>query len=385
MASFRKRNDKWEYRVRFKEMGKYKETSKGGFKTKKEAQLAAAKVEEKIANGVNMQDSNITFNDYMYEWLNTYKKGNISPGTFRIYEKNIRLYISPNLGNIKLKNLTRIQYQRFVNMLLQQLNKKTVKIIHATMHNALEVALHELEIIHKNPTAKVQLKEVQIPDKKDILKCYDVDELNSFLNYVLINKTNFKYYALFAFLSRTGLRIGECLALQWDDINLNTYQLHINKTLTSTTRTDCIKFGPPKNKNSIRTITLDTSTINLLEKIKIEQSKNSSKYGKYYHEYNFIFTHKNNSCMLHTGILKFLQRACAEGHHKYITLHGFRHTHAVHLLQSGANIKYVSERLGHSTIDMTANVYLHVTKSMEKTSLQQYDEFLKSCGQFVGN
>ncbi|MEH7150542.1 site-specific integrase [Bacillus thuringiensis] len=385
MASFRKRNDKWEYRVRYKEMGKYKETSKGGFKTKKEAQLAAAKVEEKIANGVNMQDSNITFNDYMTEWLNTYKKGNVSPGTFRVYEKNIRLYISPNLGNIKLKNLTRIQYQRFVNMLLQQLNKKTVKIIHATIHNALEVALNELEIIHKNPTAKVQLKEAHIPDKKDIFKCYDIDELNSFLNYILLHKANFKYYALFAFLSRTGLRIGECLALQWDDINLNTYQLHITKTLTSTTRTDCIKFGPPKNKNSIRTITLDTSTINLLEKIKIEQSKSLSKYGKYYHEYNFIFTHENNSCMLHTGILKFLQRACAEGNHKYITLHGFRHTHAVHLLQSGANIKYVSERLGHSTIDMTANVYLHVTKSMEKTSLQQYDEFLQSCGQFVGN
>nr|MBR9646340.1 tyrosine-type recombinase/integrase [Streptococcus sp. 11-4097] len=65
-------------------------------------------------------------------------------------------------------------------------------------------------------------------------------------------------------------------------------------------------------------------------------------------------------------------------------LHGFRHTHAVHLLQSGANIKYVSERLGHSSIDMTANVYLHITKSMEETAVNQYDEFLKSRGQIVG-
>ncbi|MGR5991697.1 Arm DNA-binding domain-containing protein [Bacillus paranthracis] len=74
MASFRKRNDKWEYRIRYKERGKFKETSKGGFKTKKEAQLAAAKIEEKIASGVNMQSSNMTFHDYMYEWLETYKK-----------------------------------------------------------------------------------------------------------------------------------------------------------------------------------------------------------------------------------------------------------------------------------------------------------------------
>lgn len=88
--------------------------------------------------------------------------------------------------------------------------------------------------------------------------------------------------------------------------------------------------------------------------------------------------------MLHTGTLKFLQRVCKESEQKYITLHGFRHTHAVHLLQSGANLKYVSERLGHSTIDMTANVYLHVTKSMEETSVNQYDDFLKSRGQIVG-
>lgn len=108
------------------------------------------------------------------------------------------------------------------------------------------------------------------------------------------------------------------------------------------------------------------------------------KNGKYYKEYNFVFTHEDNSCMLHPATLKFLQQACKKGNLKYITLHGFRHTHAVHLLQSGANLKYVSERLGHSSIDMTANVYLHITKSIEETAVNQYDEFLKSRGQIVG-
>ncbi|MDO6632429.1 site-specific integrase [Bacillus thuringiensis] len=384
MASFRKRNDKWEYRIRYKEMGKYKETSKGGFKTKKEAQLAAAKIEEKIANGVNMQSSNVTFHDYMYQWLETYKKGSISSGTYKIYEKNIRLYILPAFGDMKLKDLTRIRYQKFINKLLENLTKKTVKTIHATIHQALEIAVNELEIISKNPSTKVKIQERHVLNKKHIVKCYDIDELDSFLNYILIQKESFKYYSLFMFLSRTGLRIGECLALQWEDIDFNTKSLHITKTLLSTTRTNSIIFGPPKNKNSVRTITIDISTVNLLKKIKIEQTKNILKYGKYYQNYNFIFTHEDNSCMLHTGTLKFLQRVCKESEHKYITLHGFRHTHAVHLLQSGANIKYVSERLGHSTIDMTANVYLHVTKSMEETSVNQYDDFLKSRGQIVG-
>ncbi|MEK4418260.1 site-specific integrase [Bacillus sp. FSL K6-0268] len=384
MASFRKRNDKWEYRIRYKEMGKYKETSKGGFKTKKEAQLAAAKIEEKFANGVDVNNHNITFNDYMYEWLDTYKKGTVSERTYIIYRKNIRLFILPTFGNLKLKDLTRVKYQKFINSLLKTRSKQTVSLINATMHNALEIAVNELEILTKNPTNKICIKEHNIIDKRSEIKCFDIDELKSFLDYVLNEQATFKYYSLFMFLSRTGLRIGECLALQWDDIEFNKKQIYINKTLITTQRNDLIKFGPPKNKSSIRILTLDDSTLSLLKQVKIEQAKNILRNGKYYQNYNFVFTNEDNSCILRASTLVFLKEACKKGGFEYITLHGFRHTHAVHLLQSGANIKYVSERLGHSTINMTADVYLHVTKSMEETSVNQYDEFLKSRGQIVG-
>ncbi|MDR4971653.1 site-specific integrase [Bacillus toyonensis] len=385
MASFRKRKDKWEYRVRYKELGKYKETSKGGFKTKKEAQLAAAKVEEKLASGIGINISNLTFNTYMYEWLDTYKKGTISEQTYKVYKKNIRLYILPAFGNIKLKDLTRVKYQKFINDLLKKLSKQTVLLINSTMHNALEIAVNELEILTKNPTNKISIKEHKVIDNQKKIKCFDIDELESFLNYVLNEQATFKYYSLFKFLSRTGLRIGECLSLQWNDIEFEKKQVYINKTLITTQRNQSIKFGPPKNKSSIRTLTLDASTLALLKTIKKEQAKSTLKNGKYYKDYNFVFTNEDNSCMLQASTLAFLKKACKNGGFEYITLHGFRHTHAVHLLQSGANIKYVSERLGHTTINMTADVYLHVTKSMEETAVNQYDDFLKSRGQIVGN
>ncbi|MES1049936.1 site-specific integrase [Bacillus thuringiensis] len=384
MASFRKRNTTWEYRIRYKEMGKYKETSKGGFKTKKEAQLAAAKIEEKLANGVDVNSHNITFNDYMYEWLDTYKKGTISERTYTIYRKNIRLFILPAFGNIKLKDLTRVKYQKFINDLLKTRSKQTVSLINATMHNALEIAVNELEILTKNPTNKISIKEHQVINKRSEIKCFDIDELKLFLNYVLNGQATFKYYSLFMFLSRTGLRIGECLALQWTDIEFDKKQVYINKTLITTQRNQPIKFGPPKNKSSIRTLTLDDSTLSLLKQMKIEQAQNTLRNGRYYQDYDFVFTNEDNSCILRASTLVFLKEACKRGGFEYITLHGFRHTHAVHLLQSGANIKYVSERLGHSTINMTADVYLHVTKSMEETAVNQYDEFLKSRGQIVG-
>ncbi|HDR7789601.1 site-specific integrase [Bacillus cereus group sp. Bc252] len=384
MASFRKRNDKWEYRIRYKEMGKYKETSKGGFKTKKEAQLAAAKIEEKLVNGSNIQNGKITFNEYLYEWLNVFKKGNVAPRTYMVYEKNIRLHILPVFGELKLKDLTRIKYQKFINNLLEKYSKKTVETINVTMHHALDTAVNELGILEKNPTTKIKLRTTRVSSKNDDIKCYDIDELHQFLTYILNEKGGFKYFSLFMFLSRTGLRIGECLALQWEDIDFEEQKLFINKTLITTKRNEKILFGPPKNRSSKRTISLDSSTISHLRKMKMEQNKNTLKNGKYYKEYNFVFTHEDNSCMLHPATLKFLQQACKKGNLKYITLHGFRHTHAVHLLQSGANLKYVSERLGHSSIDMTANVYLHITKSIEETAVNQYDEFLKSRGQIVG-
>ncbi|MED3272978.1 site-specific integrase [Bacillus thuringiensis serovar silo] len=384
MASFRKRNDKWEYRIRYKEMGKYKETSKGGFKTKKEAQLAAAKIEEKLVNGSNIQDGKITFNEYLYEWLNVFKKGNVAPRTYMVYEKNIRLHILPVFGELKLKDLTRIKYQKFINNLLEKYSKKTVETINVTMHHALDTAVNELGILEKNPTTKIKLRTTRVSSKNDDIKCYDIDELHQFLTYILNEKGGFKYFSLFMFLSRTGLRIGECLALQWEDIDFEEQKLFITKTLITTKRNEKILFGPPKNRSSKRTISLDSSTISHLRKMKMEQNKNTLKNGKYYKEYNFVFTHEDNSCMLHPATLKFLQQACKKGNLKYITLHGFRHTHAVHLLQSGANLKYVSERLGHSSIDMTANVYLHITKSIEETAVNQYDEFLKSRGQIVG-
>ncbi|MGR5865570.1 tyrosine-type recombinase/integrase [Bacillus cereus] len=168
---------------------------------------------------MNLQNNNITFDDYMYEWLETYKKETISPRTYKAYEKNIRLHILPTFGNIKLQDLTRVNYQKFINELLHQFSKKTVELIHITMHSALETAIIELGIISKNPTNKVRMQSKQLIDKTEKIHCYDIDELESVLNYTLNKPGAIKYYSLFIFLSRTGLRIGECLALQWDDID----------------------------------------------------------------------------------------------------------------------------------------------------------------------
>lgn len=119
--------------------------------------------------------------------------------------------------------------------------------------------------------------------------------------------------------------------------------------------------------------------------MKIEQAKNILINGKYYQNYNFVFTNEDNSYILRASTLVFLKEACKK---RRIRIYNITWIQAYTCCASAtkwSEHKYVSERLGHSTINMTADVYLHVTKSMEETSVNQYDEFLKSRGQIVGN
>lgn len=392
MASFYKYKKKgsikdfWEFRIRYKDGNKYKEKSKKGFETKKEAEHAARKIEGQLANGVSLNNENILIEDYLIEWLEVYKKDNVSKRSYDAYEKNIRLYLIPEFGSIKLKDLKRVYYQKFINNLLDKYALKTVKLIHTTMVGAINTAVNELDLLSKNPIQRIKLIDRKIVQQSETdLKCYDIDELGDFLKFASKEKLGFKYCPLFTFLARTGLRIGECLALQWEDIDFNNKTVQINKTLTSASKKQKKMFGPPKNASSNRVITLDSSVIQLLKKVKIEQAKNILKNGRYYKDLNFVFTHEDNSIIIPRATTKYLKELCEKGKFRYITMHGFRHTHAVHLLQSGSDIKYVSKRLGHATVDMTANVYLHVTKSIEENSINRYEEFMKNCGHFVGN
>ncbi|MGQ7113245.1 hypothetical protein ACUOFC_40895, partial [Escherichia sp. TWPC-MK] len=84
------------------------------------------------------------------------------------------------------------------------MHKQTVNVIHATIHGALNIAMMELNIINKNPTDKIQMKALQITSVQNEIKCYDIDELQEFLDFILHKKKSFKYYSLFMFLSRTG-------------------------------------------------------------------------------------------------------------------------------------------------------------------------------------
>ncbi|UUZ80682.1 Arm DNA-binding domain-containing protein [Paenibacillus sp. P26] len=119
MASFRKRGDVWEYRIRYadRQTGKFKEKSKGGFRTKKEAQLAATEEELKINQFGFAENGDEHISKYFDDWLEVYKRPNVKPITYSVQERNVRLNILPRWGNYRLKDLSRTEYQKWINEL----------------------------------------------------------------------------------------------------------------------------------------------------------------------------------------------------------------------------------------------------------------------------
>ncbi|NOV01377.1 site-specific integrase [Paenibacillus planticolens] len=383
MAFYRKRGTKWEYRISYtdRQTGKSKETTKGGFKTKKEAQIAAAEAESKINYFGFAENGNETVENYFKDWLEIYKKPNVKPITYTVQERNVRLNILPRWGNYRLKDLTRSEYQKWINELRGHYSEGTARRIHSIMSSAMHDAVHEFMIMRENPIQRVKIpKEI---NKVDKVSFFTREQLGKFLtasNTPVKNakyQASIQYYALFTLLARTGIRIGEALALTWDDIDFTNKTIHIEKTLVYPLNSTPY-ISTPKSKKSDRVIKLDEATLALLKRHRINQKEVVLQYKNYKPSTENVMFHQHDGRWLRTNVVReFFKEVCKRAAVPILSPHALRHTHAVHLLEAGANIKYVSERLGHASVKVTADTYLHVTKKIEDDALDLYAQYIQ--------
>ncbi|UUZ80683.1 site-specific integrase [Paenibacillus sp. P26] len=246
------------------------------------------------------------------------------------------------------------------------------------MSSAISDAVHEFRILRENPLQRIKIpKEVT---KIGNVQCFSVDQLNKFLDALIVPQKNAKYqhskqyYALFTLIARTGLRIGEALALTWDDLDGD--RLTVNKTLVYPLNSNPY-ISTPKTKTSGRTIKLDAHTVRVLKKHKINQMEVILRYENYQASQDGLMFHQHDGRWLRTNVVRdYFKAVCKREGLPVLSPHALRHTHAVHLLESGANIKYVSERLGHASVKVTADTYLHITRKIEDDALDLYSKYV---------
>lgn len=229
-------------------------------------------------------------------------------------------------------------------------------------------------LLTNNPMERIitpkRQREIKTKENQNFL---DKNQLKSFLT--IIEKNEFlEVFALFRVLAYTGVRKGELSALTWSDIDFSNFSIQINKSVSYLTKSKSI--STTKNTSSERGLSIDEQTIAILKKWKFEQKKLLLSRGIRIKKDNeqLIFSNKNNDILRHNVIRGILQ--------KYpqfdINVHGFRHTHASLLFEAGATIKQVQERLGHSDIKTTLNIYTHVTKNAEKEVANLFSNFMNS-------
>ena len=413
-----KRGSSWQYRFDvINPEGKRTQISKAGFKTKTEAREAG--LEAMLAHkssGVKPTSGKIFVANYLDSWFADYCTTNPRYNTQIHHSRVLLRHIKPHLGNYLLEDLSPAVVQQFMLDLLKEgLSARYVREILAILSLALESATNIYKNIPENPCKKVSIPKrllnntsrdrffITPEDFKKILRKFDK---HSPARIALL----LGYFA--------GLRIGEVFALTWDDIDFNRRTLTVNKnaiqkakdskaldyisTQRPVTQTYGWYLGPTKTACSRRTIQISKY---LLEALKIHreiQEQNKEFFGDFYTiVYKKVEEEANGDRLerlveVEKGIPVILKEAnliCLDNYGKYFSyerfkkfnkvireelnipfnFHSLRHTHASLLIQEGASIKDVQERLGHSNAMITLKLYTHNTPKSKKKTLDILD------------
>nr|DAX04324.1 MAG TPA: Integrase [Bacteriophage sp.] len=352
--------------------GKQIVTRRRGFATSKEAELELAKINLAIAEGTfKVQEPPRTFKEIAEIWLPNYKS-TVEEVTYTGTLSILKLHVYPDFGDIKVDKIDVTYCQKMVNKWADEQPSSFKKFRNYTS-KVLDYAVN-IGLIDDNPMNKVLIPRVK--KEKRETPFYTKDELKHFLELAKQYDPT-KIYTFFRLLSYSGMRKGEAYALNWDDIDFEKNQIDINKSLARG-ENKTIYISAPKNKSSIRKISMDKETMGILKRWQLEQRKQLFALGHpIKKEKQELFSTDENDLYQPTvdahwkkGIYRL------DPEFKKINTHGFRHTHASLLFEAGASIKEVQDRLGHADIATTMNIYAHVTEAKRDETADKFFRYL---------
>jgi integrase len=367
--------------------GRRKQKKKSGFKTKTAAQEAAAEFIYEFNQGAYVKESDVTFEEFAYEWLTIYEgTGNVKESTIRVRKHEIKRLLD-YFAKLKLKDITRKRYQdALIDLVKREYAQNTIDGAHRTGRMIFKKAL-EMEILKKDPTEFTHVPRKQktieeLEGKKDIPNYLEKQELKQFLSTTKQMGLD-QDYLIFITLAYTGLRAGELCALKWRDVDFDEQTISITKTYYNPTNNKkAYKLLTPKTSTSVRVIDIDETVVNELKHHQAFQKKVIMRHRDTYHHQDFILISINDPAGYPLYVKKIESRMTRllklSGLNTELTPHSLRHTHTSLLAEAGVGLPQIMERLGHKDEDTTKNVYLHVTKEMKKEASQKFKELMEN-------
>lgn len=376
------RNDKeytyWEARVttgRSPSTGKQTQRSFTG-KTQKEVREKLQAAAVALNEGTYFEPSKITLTSWVETWLKDYA-GDKKYLTQKHYRAQCNTHIIPQLGAVKLCELSTPQIQNFYNDLRRSgLSPKSIRNIHGILTKCLSVAV-QIGYIKSNPASIAVLPKVE---KKEISPLTD-EQIKKFLQVATFDE----YGLLLKVILFTGLRESEAIGLTWNCIDFKGGTVKVCKQLQKRPIADGgFVFAPLKNDKA-RLLKPAPFVMRLLEQRRNEELKQKIQAGESWcgwqseqeREVSPVFTNSLGSHLHPQTVYNHYKKIALQIGAPYSRVHDLRHTFAVLSLQNGDDIKTVQSNLGHATASFTLDVYGHVSEKMKDDSAARMEQYIK--------
>jgi integrase len=346
--------------------GRRRQKWHGGYRTRKEAEAARAKLVNEVNTGIYAAPSKMTLGEWLTDsWLPTMRT-QIKASTWDGYDRLMRLHVIPVLGRRPLHQLTPPMLNNLYVELMESgsrrgnapngLNPKTVRHVHTTLHKALADAI-DAGLLTTNVAERAKPPKPRVASQTE-MKFWDPEQLAKFLVHV----EGTRLQAAWHLAAMTGMRRGEVLGLRWSDIDFEAGRLAVRHTLVSVNYT--IRDSTPKTHQA-RVIDLDEQTAEQLRAHRGRQQSEPAAWGPGYQPSDLVFRREDGSPVHPDLFSQAFEKLVRDSGLPRIRLHDLRHTHATIALRAGVPVKVISERLGHEDPAFTMKQYAHVIPGMQ--------------------
>lgn len=327
---------------------------------KKEAEEALEKklLEVRNSKKADPQESNVKgvlFTDFLQEWDRAsaqykLKVGDIKKSTYMLYQEYNASHLIPFFGEYLLQEITSDKIREFIVSLVGKgLSRKTVNNVFVYLKGVFKYACQE-KYLKGDPGQFVKRLDID-KEEVDILK---TEEIRLFLQHVRP-----QYYPFFLCAALTGLRRGELLGLQWQDINFASNQIHVRRSYYRGT------FVTPKSKKSRRAVNIPSILADTLRGLTSSYFKDGQ-----------VFCNEGGTPLLYKTVEREFHRALRLAGLRRVKFHSLRHSYTALLIDQGENLKYIQSQLGHASITTTIDIYGHVMPEVNREAPKRLEKAL---------
>ena len=348
--------------------------------TKKDAQIELAKFVADVQNGLVIEGKFLKFSEFTEIWKRDYGSKELVPSTYKRYCRMLETRILPYFGHFYINKIKPTDIMQFYDLLSRDTQlvrkksnngKKTLKPLSGKTilehHRLLRAMLHKAiywQLIVSNPAERVQPPKAMKPKRR----YYDDEQCKILLeNLTELGEEQIKYKVVIILTIFTGVRLGELMGLEWQDVDFKTGIVSINRA-SQYLADKGVFTKTPKTESSIREVGIPDFVVSLLEEYKSWYDNQKEFCGELWIDSNRLFVQADGKPMHPSTISKWFVKFVEQIGLPVINFHGLRHTNATLLIAQNIEVPIVSARLGHAQLTTTLNFYVHPIISHNKTA-----------------